>query len=250
MSAWRGTTRPVVVLQHADWEKPGVFAHFLAHRGINLVTVRVDRGELPPPVSAVAGVLAMGGPMSVNDALPWLSPEKAYIRDAVRRGVPFFGVCLGAQLLASALGAAVGPTGPQHGMQDVRMTPGSFADPLFGGLSRALRVFQWHGENVGCPDGAAQLATSPECPYEAFRVGRAAYGVQFHLEVDPPLLAEWLAVPQCRAELGPGAPAVAAGLAAESGRMARLARRVFGGWLDIVESTGEFPQLTAPALTR
>ncbi|MCD9878914.1 type 1 glutamine amidotransferase [Streptomyces guryensis] len=234
----------IAVLQHAGWEKPGTFGRLLAERGATLVPVRVDEGALPPPPSSVHGILAMGGPMSVNDPLPWLAPEKDYIRTAVRLGVPFFGVCLGAQLLAAACGATVRPADPHYGMHQVRLEPGAFDDPLFGGLSRNLPVFQWHGENFDRPAGATALAGSPGCPYEAIRVGASAYGVQFHLELDPRLLAEWLAIPGCASELidrcGADAPhRMTEDLLKTAVRMERYARRIFGGWADLVAQRAE-----------
>ncbi|MEU3726501.1 type 1 glutamine amidotransferase [Streptomyces sp. NPDC031705] len=233
----------IVVLQHAGWEGPGTFGRLLDESGAAVIPVRVDKGEQPPALRSVDGILAMGGPMSVNDDVPWIAPEKEYIRRAVGAGVPFFGVCLGAQLLAASLGARVEPARAHYGLHPVDMAPGSFTDPLFGGLPRSVPVFQWHGENFGLPPGAVRLAGSPGCPNEAMRVGESAYGIQFHLEVDEALLGEWLAVPQCREELaercGPDAPeAVTAGLAAGALRVQRCARRVWGGWMDLVAARG------------
>lgn len=228
----------ILVLQHASWESPGSFGRILGERGAVMIPVRVDKGEQPPPLSSVDGILAMGGPMSVNDSLPWIAPEKDYIRRAVRAGVPFFGVCLGAQLLASSLGAPVKPADAHYGMHVVELAPGAFTDPLFGGLPRALPVFQWHGENFDCPDDATRLAGSPGCPSEAIRVGERAYGIQFHLEVDEELLAGWLATPACAGELverrgSDGPRLITAELRAAAVRMERCARRVFGGWVDL-----------------
>ncbi|MEU0084722.1 type 1 glutamine amidotransferase [Streptomyces sp. NPDC006274] len=204
-----------------------------------MIPVRVDKGDQPPQLSSADGILAMGGPMSVNDSLPWLSPEKEYIRRAVRTEVPFFGVCLGAQLLASSLGAPVKPADTHYGMHPVELAPGAFTDPLFGGLPRTVPVFQWHGENFDNPAGATRLAGSPGCPNEAIRVGDSAYGIQFHLEVGERLLDDWLRTPDCLGELvercGPGSPgAITEELRAAAVRMERCARRVFGGWVDLV----------------
>ncbi|WP_255955166.1 type 1 glutamine amidotransferase [Streptomyces odontomachi] len=229
----------IAVLQHASWEKPGSFARLLTERGATLFPVRVDEGEQPPPVSDVDGILAMGGPMSVNDPLPWLPAEMDYIRTAVDSGIPYFGVCLGAQLLAAALGAEVKPAAAHYGMHTADLQRGSFDDPLFGGLPRALPVFQWHGENFACPTGGTSLAGSPGCPHEAIRVGTTAYGLQFHLEVDPDLLAAWLEVPACTTELmercGPGSPQqITDELREAAVRMGRYARRILNGWVNLV----------------
>lgn len=206
---------------------------------MTLLPVRVDQGELPPPPASVDGILAMGGPMSVNDPLAWLPAEQDYIRQAVRLGVPFFGACLGAQLLAAAFGAAVTPGEPHYGLHSAQLAPGAFDDPLFGGLPRSLQVFQWHGENLDCPPGATRLAGSPGCPNEAIRVGSSAYGVQFHLEMDAELLADWLRTPECATELvdrcGPESPRhLTEELLAGAVRTERYARRIFGRWTDLV----------------
>ncbi|MEV6006205.1 type 1 glutamine amidotransferase [Streptomyces sp. NPDC051976] len=239
-----GAPARVLVLQHASWEKPGLFGRLVAERGMEQVTVRVDRGESFP--EDVDAVLAMGGPMSVNDDLPWLRPEQEYIRRAVRAGSPYFGVCLGAQLLAASFGAAVAPAEAVYGIHTVQFDSPAFRDPLFGGLPRTLPVFQWHGENAQRPHHATALATSPGCPNEAFRVGDRAYGVQFHLEVDPELLDEWLNVPDCAAELigsrgADGPSSTAAQLREQSVRMERFARRIFSGWLDLVAAHAARP---------
>lgn len=204
-----------------------------------MVPFRLDTGARLPDPEDIDAVLAMGGPMSVNDPLPWIRREKEFIRRAVDRGIPFFGVCLGAQLLASAFGASVRPAQAHYGMHTAHLAQGAFDDPVFGGLPRSLRVFQWHGENFGLPAGATRLADSPGCPNEAIRIGATAYAVQFHLELDLRLLAEWLDTPACASELtrsfGPdGVDRVTAQLMTEAVRLERYARRVFGGWVDLV----------------
>src|SRR4029077_12745333 len=126
-------------------------------------------------------IVAMGGPMSVNDEAehPWLVEEKALIRTAVERGVPFWGSCLGVQLLAASLGARVyaGPA-PEVGVLPVELTPEAADDPVFAGLPQTVATLQWHGDTFDLPDGAVLLATSPAYRHQAFRVGPSAYGVQ------------------------------------------------------------------------
>jgi GMP synthase (glutamine-hydrolysing) len=230
----------VLVLQHADWELPGYFGDLLAEHGVPARTVRPDLGEPLPDWRAADAILAMGGPMSVNDPLPWLDPEQRLIRDAVTAGVPFLGACLGAQLLASAFGAAVYPgPRPEYGMHQIATTPDARLDPLFRQVPARAQVFQWHGETFDLPIDATPLAESRGYANQAFRLGHRAYGLQFHLEVTADLLAKWLAVPACAAEahdaLGPDAEALlAAELNREEIQMLRLARLVFTGWLDLI----------------
>ena len=136
--------------------------------------------------------------MSVNDESehPWLVAEKRLIREAVQAGVGYWGACLGVQLLASSLGARVyaGPQ-PEVGVLAVTLTDEGASDPVFAGLPRELATLQWHGDTFDLPEGAVLLAESPAYPHQAFRYGRAAYGVQFHVEVTGDMAREWATVP-------------------------------------------------------
>ena len=201
----------VLVLQHIACEPPGVFEDVLRERSAELVRVELDEGEALPARDGFDLVVAMGGPMSVNDEeeLPWLREEKRLIRDAVRAGTPYWGACLGAQLLAAALGARVYTgSAPEVGVLPVRLTDEALDDPVCAGLPRELLTLQWHGDTFDLPPGAVLLASSPAYPHQAFRVGRA-YGVQFHVEVSAEMAAEWARVPAYRDQLervqGPGA---------------------------------------------
>lgn len=189
----------VLVLQHIACEPPGVFEDVLLERGAVLRRVELDEGEpLPESLDRIDAIVAMGGPMSVNDEVdhPWLRAEKALIADAVRGGLPFWGSCLGVQLLASALGAPVrrGPA-PEVGILPVHATAAAADDPVFSGLAWPRPTLQWHQDTFDLPEGATLLATSPAYPQQAFRVGSVAYGVQFHIEVDEAMADEWAQVP-------------------------------------------------------
>jgi GMP synthase-like glutamine amidotransferase len=170
----------------------------LAGRGINLDVVELDAGDALPAWSSAGIVVVMGGPMSVNDESEhsWLSDEKRWISEAVAHRVPFFGVCLGAQLLASSLGAPVrAGERPEVGVLPVELTEKGSADPIFGGLGTDLVALQWHGDTFGLPTGAVHLARSAAYENQAFRVGECAYAMQFHLEVTDSMLEEWARVP-------------------------------------------------------
>jgi GMP synthase-like glutamine amidotransferase len=230
----------VLILQHADWEVTGAYGAMLAERRLQGHVVRPDLGERLPDVRGFAAVIAMGGPMSVNDDLRWLPAEKRLIADAISADIPYFGTCLGAQLLAAALGARVVKDGPpEYGLQPVSITPEGAGDPLFAGLPESLSVFQWHGETFELPAGGICLARSDDYPNQAFRIGRRAYGLQFHLEVTPELLDTWLAVPQCRDEarqhLGHDADEQLTKQVRTSGdQLLGVARHVFDRWLAAV----------------
>jgi GMP synthase-like glutamine amidotransferase len=212
----------------------------MRERGVAIHRVEVDEGEALPERGTFDAIVAMGGPMSVNDEerLPWLREEKRLIAESVRNdGVPLFGACLGAQLLAASLGARVveGPQ-PEVGLMPVTLTDEASADPVFGGLPRDLLTFQWHGDTFDLPDGATRLAASPLYPNQAFRWG-ASYGVQFHLEVSPELAREWADVPEYAESLerllGPGAVEhVLAELEGGAADLRSHARHVFEHWLD------------------
>jgi GMP synthase-like glutamine amidotransferase len=230
----------VLVLQHIACEPPGVYEDVLRERGCTLHRVELDEGELLPDWRDFDAIVAMGGPMSVNDdaELPWLTTEKRAIGEAVRAGVPYFGACLGVQLLATSLGARVyqGPR-PEVGILPVTLTDAARNDPVFHELPTEFLTLQWHGDTFDLPDGAVALAESPEYPNQAFRWGERAYGVQFHLEVDPELAHEWAAVPSYAEYLdrvlGPGSlPRLIDELEASAPDMGLRARTMFERWLD------------------
>jgi GMP synthase (glutamine-hydrolysing) len=236
----------VLVLQHIACEPPGVYEDVLLERGAALHRVELDEGEPLPDRGTFDAIVAMGGPMSATDdrELPWLADEKRLIGDAARAGVPFFGVCLGVQLLAASLGARVYPgPAPEVGVLPVTLTDAALSDPVFAGLSRELVTLQWHGDTFDLPEGAVRLAGSRAYPNQAFRYGRA-YGVQFHLEVSRELLEEWAKVPEYAASLerALGAGAAAAlldGFAERVDAMRAHGRAAFERWLDdvVVPST-------------
>lgn len=171
-----------VCLQHVRFEGPGVFKRLLEKYGHCIEQRVVPEAGLP--TSPGEFLLVMGGPMSVNDAEPWINEELTFIRQAVNAGVPYLGICLGSQFLAKALGAKVYP-GPalEVGMTPIRLTPEGRKDAVFRSVPDPWEVFEWHGEVFDLPSGAAPLAVSDVCP-QAFRFGERAYGILFHAELE------------------------------------------------------------------
>ncbi len=203
-----------LVFQHIAIEHPGIFRDFLAKDGISWDAVELDEGQAIPDLGGYDALWVMGGPMDVweEDRHPWLRAEKQAIRDWVlERGKPYFGLCLGHQLLGAALGGEVGKMPqPEVGVLEVELNAAGRRDPLFAGIAPRFHALQWHGAAVlQAPEAAVLLATSPLCANQAMRIGDVAYGLQYHVELTPQTVAEWGAVPAyaCAldATLGPGA---------------------------------------------
>jgi GMP synthase (glutamine-hydrolysing) len=231
----------VLVLQHVACEPPGVFEDVLVERGATIHRVELDEGEQLPDWHGYDVIVAMGGPMSAydDDELPWLTHEKRLIADAVRAGTPFFGVCLGVQLLAASLGARVyAGAAPEVGVLPVELTAEGRTDPVLACLPDGAMTLQWHGDTFDLPDGAVLLARSPAFPHQAFRYANA-YGVQFHLEVSDEMVREWFELPEYAASLarshGPDAAAAfVSSIEERSGEMRASGRQIFECFLDSV----------------
>ena len=233
----------ILVFQHVASEHPGSFRDVMAMRGCAMRQVELDQGEVIPPLDDFDILLVMGGPMDVweEERFPWLRAEKAAIRDWVKAGRPYLGMCLGHQLLADALGGKVAlmTAPPEVGMDRVRLL---LPDPLFEGISDSCICFHWHAaEVVSPPAGARLLATGDGCGIQAFGIGQNAYGLQFHLELTESTAAEWGALPEYAAALqrvkGPGAmPALQAAVNAGIVELKSAAYRIFGNFLDIAEA--------------
>ena len=207
--------RKVLVLQHVPFEILGTFNPLLKRCGFRIRYINFGRNpETPIDLRSYRGLVILGGPMSVNqhDLYPHLKTEVALIQDAIEQGIPILGICLGAQLIAKALGAEVHPNPVKEiGWYDITPTPEGQNDPLMSPFGGTRQIFQWHGDTFGLPEDAVHLASSPTCPNQAFRYGEHVYGFQFHLEVDAPLIHNWLDRAAYQQELitaqGPDAPA-------------------------------------------
>jgi GMP synthase-like glutamine amidotransferase len=204
----------LLVLQHLACEHPATFRSFLEEDGIGWDAIELDEGDAIPPLESYDMLWVMGGPMNVWDVEehPWLIPEKRAIRRSVRElKRPFLGVCFGHQLLADALGGTCGPQRPPEvGILDVGLTEAGQSDPVFAGLPHEMKALQWHGVKVAqAPDDAVVLARSDVCAIQAMRIGRHAYSMQYHVEIEPNTIPDWGKVPAYEAALakvrGPGA---------------------------------------------
>ncbi|WP_253790872.1 type 1 glutamine amidotransferase [Nocardia amikacinitolerans] len=181
-----------VVVQHVPFEGPGLIASALSAAGAEPRVVRVDRGEPLPDASQVDVLVVLGGPMGalVDRDHPYLVNERDLVARCVEQDRPVLGICLGAQLLAAALGARVlrGPV-LEVGAGTVTLTGAGSTDPVFGPSGPELPVVHWHHDTFTLPNGAVHVASSKVYPHQAFRVG-ASYGVQFHVELDADALDE------------------------------------------------------------
>jgi GMP synthase-like glutamine amidotransferase len=186
---------PVAIFRHAPVEGPGYFAIFLEQHGIPWRLIAIDAGEsVPPAVDGFSGLCFMGGPMSVNDPLPWIESVCALIRGAVARDVPVIGHCLGGQLMSKALGGEVtrnpvreigwGTAGGEDNAI-ARHWLGSFA-------GNPGTVFHWHGETFSIPPGATRLLASTHCANQMFAIG-PHLAMQCHVEMTPEMIAAWCA---------------------------------------------------------
>lgn len=195
----------VLALRHVPYESLGMLERVFAARGIEFRYVDVWESGLPSlEEPGISGVVVLGGPMNVDeiDKYPFLRDEPAWMLSAIERGLPLLGICLGSQLLAKALGARVYP-GPikEIGWYDVELLPAASDDRLFAGQAARQHVFQWHGDTFDPPPGAVQLARSPAVAQQAFRYGERAWGLQFHAEITPTLIEDWLEEPAGRCEI-------------------------------------------------
>ena len=238
--------KTVLVLQHVPHEGPGSLNSLLQTAGFRIHTLKFwPEAETEPAPENYQGLIVLGGPMGVYEAdkYPHLAMEKKLLEGAVKKDLPVLGICLGAQLIANALGATVYPSGIKEiGWYDLAPTADGKNDPLFHHLSANEKVFQWHGDTFDLPNGAVHLASSPLCTNQAFRYGRNVYALQFHLEVDAKMIDAWLDVPQNRDEIaaleGSVDPmTIRADTRRHIARLENLSGAIFGDFIRLVETS-------------
>lgn len=185
--------RPVAIFRHLAIEGPGYLAEFLDTRDIPWTLIAIDAGaKVPVDPTAFSGLVFMGGPMSINDDLPWIPKSLALIRDAVDTGIPVLGHCLGGQLMAKALGGMVKRNPVKEiGWGEVTVAETPAARAWFGDIAR-FTAFHWHGETFSLPPDAELLLASQYCANQAFALGKHL-ALQCHVEMTEPMIAEWCA---------------------------------------------------------
>lgn len=230
----------VLVFQHVPAEPLGTLDPMLRQRGHRIRYINFHRHpDAEPDVSRYDALIILGGPQMPDEGHvhSHLNVEMRCIEQALERDMPVLGICLGAQLLACTLGAGVRPLKRwEIGWYDLEPTHQSAADPLFCALPEPHPVFQWHGYTFDLPQGAVHLARSESCENQAFRVGRHAYGLQCHLELDERLINRWLNYPEYRQDLelqghGEDADQIRQQTHRLIGRSVALSQQIFGGFL-------------------
>jgi GMP synthase (glutamine-hydrolysing) len=217
----------VLVFQHEPLEGPGSLGPLLPPG------TRIVRAWEEPIPSEPDALLVLGGGMSVNDSLPFLRDEIQFIQRCVAAGKPVLGLCLGSQLLASALGGTVSRAPRKEiGFYRVQIHPSTRDDALWSAAPADFVAFHWHGDAFSLPPGAVPLARSTMTPLQAFRYGSRAWGVQFHLEMDPSLLQAFISTGADDLEdAGVEASALLAAAPRELPRLAQISLPLFQRWL-------------------
>jgi GMP synthase-like glutamine amidotransferase len=184
--------KPVAIFRTSRSEGPAYFATYLERGSLPWQLVPLDEGvAVPRDPRAYSGLCFMGGPMSVNDALPWIPPVLELMREAVRKDVPVLGHCLGGQLLSKAFGGAVRLNPYKEiGWGEVRVADNGVAREWLGEL-QAFETFQWHGETFSIPPGATRVLENAHCPNQAFAIGKH-FGMQCHVEMTGELIKTWV----------------------------------------------------------
>lgn len=234
----------ILVFQHVPYEPLGTLDPLLKESGFRLRYVNFGRDPGHRPVlDKYAALIVLGGPMNSDqiEHYPNLITEVEIIREALDRDMSVLGICLGAQLLAKALGGSVSRNEVREiGWYDVTLTESGRADPVLSAFDDRQEVFQWHEDGIELPAGAEHLASSPASAVQAFRYGEHAYGFQFHLEVDRSLVERWLTVPANQpmldAERGTIDPEqIRQQTPARIGALEALSRSTFSRWIDRFE---------------
>jgi len=230
--------KPVAIFRHARSEGPAYFATYLERKAIPWKLVALDEGrQVPKDVRRFSGLAFMGGPMSVNDDLPWIRPLLELVREAVRKDLPTLGHCLGGQLMSRALGGEVTRARVKEiGWGEVEVADNAVARAWFGGLA-AFESFHWHGEIFSIPPGGTRVLGNARCANQAFALGRHL-GMQCHVEMTEPLIRAWCkggAREIAASKDSPGVQApenIGKNLAARVAALHAVADRIYDRWTE------------------
>lgn len=183
--------RKILAVQNIECETLGMLEQMFRSDGFQIENINAQSDPVPATSKGYDAIVILGGPMAVYDSLPYLQREQDLIKDAMKNDTPVLGICLGSQLIAQAAGGRVYKGKKKEiGMGSVTITPASSNDIFRGVTDKTIRVFQWHGDTYDLPASAKMLAYTDLYP-QAFRIG-SAVGIQFHLEVDKPMIEQWI----------------------------------------------------------
>lgn len=228
--------KPIRIFRHITCEGPGYLAEVLERHQLPFEVVRIDQGDdIPARLDDVSALVFMGGPMSVNDDLPWIAQELALIRAAVDKDMPVLGHCLGGQLISKALGGTVGPNPVKEiGWLAVEKLANPAADDWLAEVPEESVLFHWHGETFSIPEGASVILKSRHCSHQAFALGNTL-ALQCHVEMTAPMVEEWARLYE--AELAAPSATVQSrtqmteGLANRISELQQVADRLYARWL-------------------
>jgi GMP synthase (glutamine-hydrolysing) len=192
----------VLICKNISSEGPGTVEDYLRQNKVPYTIIDLYKGESLPDAASFDALVMLGGPMSVNDDIHYIRREEELVRDFASEAKSMLGICLGAQIMAKALGAKVykGPA-PEIGWLDITLSEEGLTDPLMiklagrpdlNNLAKSFKVFHWHGETFDIPPGASRLASSELYANQAFRFGVNAYAFQFHIEVSEQIIYDWM----------------------------------------------------------
>lgn len=229
--------KPIAIFRHAASEGPGYLATFLDEQQIPWQLFAIDAGDqIPSSALAFSGLAFMGGPMSVNDDLPWIPQSLHLIRDAVQNDIPVLGHCLGGQLMSKALGGVVSRNPVKEiGWGDVEVL-GSEAGAWFGADLPTFNAFHWHGETFSIPPAASRILESAHCDNQAFLLGKSI-GFQCHIEMTEAMIQEWCEIGHQEIEAAISSPGVQsvetihAHITEKTLELQRVAKTVYSQWI-------------------
>ncbi len=213
--------KPLYILRHIDCEGPGYLAEVLERHHVPWQLIAIDTNDtVPASIERCSGLVFMGGPMSVNDPLPWIEQELALIRLAQSVDMPVLGHCLGGQLISKALGGEITLNPVREiGWHPVRQCANATAQRWLHGLPETVTLFHWHGETFSIPAGAEVILENANCAHQAFAKGNTL-ALQCHAEMLAPMVAEWTSL--YHQELANPGPAVQSAAQMSNGLDARI----------------------------
>ncbi len=235
--------RPLVLVIQNEIDDPvALVGQWINEVGVDLEVIHAYRGESVPAAlpAQYSGAITMGGYMGANDDIefPWLIPARSLMKDLVANDIPFFGICLGGQLLATAVDGKVGPTPtPEIGVVSFHVTADAAQDAVFGKLAgKEVIAAEWHKDYItDLPDEAVVLAGNDACPVQAFRIGQNVYGVQFHPEIDSEIFSSWAATDDELAKLDHTIDQACQQVAAAEAELIKTWKPAFQSWAQLVK---------------